>query len=85
MKSLVLLFPLFALTLACGDNAYRCKNPDKSVDDMWVMTKSICNELNEDICWCYYWAEYYCDPSGDNINKFKEMCDSHSNWYWTEC
>ncbi|TGO31403.1 hypothetical protein BHYA_0987g00010 [Botrytis hyacinthi] len=58
---------------ACGDNAYRCKNPDKSVDEMWQVTHKICNNLREDDCYCSHWAEYYCDPFGDNIGKFKQQ------------
>ncbi|CAD6441808.1 2b5ef486-8f2c-4841-ade2-4051bedebba8 [Sclerotinia trifoliorum] len=71
---------------ACGGNAYRCKNPDKSVDEMWAVTRKICNNLKEDDCYCYHWAEYYCDPYGDNIEKFKHACvNEGDDWYWTEC
>lgn len=72
--------------IACGDNAYRCKNPDKSVQEHWTVTKNIADQLREDTCYCYHWAEYYADPYGDNIQKFKSLCeDRGENWYWTEC
>jgi hypothetical protein len=71
---------------ACGDTGYRCKNPDVSVNDDYIVTKYICNSLGEDTCYCSHWAEDYCDPSGNNIAKFKELCnDQGSNWYWTQC
>jgi hypothetical protein len=71
---------------ACGDNAYRCKNPDVSVEKMWKVTHSICNNLKEDDCYCSHWAEYYCDPTGDNIQKFKDQCEEKGEkWYWVEC
>ncbi|KAI8664695.1 hypothetical protein NCS56_00903200 [Fusarium sp. Ph1] len=63
---------------ACGNNAYRCKNPDASIEEMWRVTHQICNDLGEDDCYCYHWAEYFCDPSGDNIDKFKQKCQDHA-------
>jgi len=87
MKSIYFGLLLSAATAyACGDNAYRCKNPDKSVDEMWKVTHKICNDIKEDDCYCSHWAEYYCDPFGDNIKKFKEQCENEGdNWYWNEC
>lgn len=71
---------------ACGDNGYRCKNPDASVNDDYIATKYICNKLQEDTCYCSHYAEDYCDPSDSNIAKFKELCnDEGPNWYWTNC
>ena len=85
MRSPFVLFLLLALTNACGDNAYRCQNPENGRDDDWAMTRSICNDLKEDDCWCSHRAEFFCDPYGDNIAKFKEMCDSHQGYDWNEC
>ncbi|EXM13935.1 hypothetical protein RAB80_014004 [Fusarium oxysporum f. sp. vasinfectum] len=83
LKALLLAVPA---VYACGDNAYRCKNPDKTVSEMYRVTKNICDELKEDTCWCYHWAEDYCDPFGDNIKKFKQKCEDYGeNWYWSEC
>ncbi|KAF4333973.1 hypothetical protein FBEOM_12209 [Fusarium beomiforme] len=83
LKALLLGVPA---VYACGDNSYRCKNPDKTVSEMYKVTKNICDELNEDTCWCYHWAEDYCDPFGDNIKKFKQKCEDYGeNWYWSEC
>ncbi|TGO81895.1 hypothetical protein BPOR_0980g00010 [Botrytis porri] len=76
MKFIYFGFLLAATTAyACGDNAYRCKNPDKSVDEMWQVTHKICNNLQEDDCYCSHWAEYYCDPYGGNVEKFKQQCE----------
>ncbi|CAJ0555434.1 Ff.00g054990.m01.CDS01 [Fusarium sp. VM40] len=74
--------PLLAVpaVYACGDNSYRCKNPDKSIQDTYKVTMEICNGR------CSHWAEDYCDPFGDNIQKFKEKCENQGeNWYWVEC
>ncbi|KAF7888575.1 uncharacterized protein EAF02_003116 [Botrytis sinoallii] len=71
---------------ACGDNAYRCKNPKKIIAEEWKATHEICNNLREDDCYCSHWAEYYCDPYGGNIQKFKDQCEAKgSDWYWSEC
>lgn len=86
MKFLPEILLLASAVYACGDNAYRCKNPDASVSEDWEVTNKICTQLGEDTCYCSHWAEYYCDPFGDNIAKFKQMCEAHAeNWYWTEC
>ncbi|KAK4151241.1 hypothetical protein C8A00DRAFT_36140 [Chaetomidium leptoderma] len=86
MKFLAALLVGASVAYACGDNAYRCKNPDADVGEMYEVTKKICDQLGEDTCWCYHLAEDYCDPSGDNIQKFKDMCENHGgNWYWSEC
>ena len=86
MKFLAALLLGASVAYACGDNSYRCKNPDKTVSEMHDVTMNICKNLNEGTCWCYHWAEDYCDPSGDNIEKFKEQCQQEGeNWYWTEC
>ncbi|KAH6970267.1 hypothetical protein HG530_011741 [Fusarium avenaceum] len=61
-------------------------NPDKTIQEMHEVTKQICNDLGEDDCYCSHWAEYSCDPFGDNIQKFKEKCEKQGeNWYWNEC
>lgn len=86
MKFLATLLLGASVAYACGDNAFRCKNPDKSVSEMYKVTKDICDNLGEDDCYCSHWAEYYCDPYGDNIAKFKTQCENQGeNWYWSEC
>ena len=88
MKLLLALcvFTTIVSVSACGDNAYRCKHPDKSITDHWKATHSICKDLGEDDCYCSHWAEYYCDPSSDNIQKFKDAClNLGGDWYWNEC
>jgi hypothetical protein len=86
MKFVPLLLCWASIVSACGDNAYRCKNPDVSTEEMWKVTKHICDDLNEETCFCVHWVEYYCDPQGDNIQKFKYACQNHAeNWFWNEC
>jgi hypothetical protein len=80
------VFLLYAsVAYASGDNAYRCKNPDNTVDEDWKATEAICDKLGADDCYCSHWAEYYCDPYGDNIDKFKKECEAKGgNWYWSD-
>ena len=86
MRFLSALLLSVSAVYACGENAYRCKNPNVSVNEMWVVTHRICDKLGEDDCYCSHWAEYYCDPSGYNIQKFKDECLAQGeDWYWSEC
>jgi hypothetical protein len=88
MKLLPVLLLLLcgSLVSACGDNSYRCRNPDKIVDEISQRTRKICESLNEEECWCVHQAEFYCSTSGDNIQKFKDMCEATGeNWYSFLC
>jgi hypothetical protein len=49
MHFLTLLLLAAPAAYACSDNAYRCKNPDVSEDEMWKVTHSICNDLRRTI------------------------------------
>ncbi len=42
----LLVASLLALSAACGNNAYRCKNPDTSIADNWEKTLSCCNSID---------------------------------------
>jgi hypothetical protein len=71
---------------ACGGGAYRCKHRDGTVAGDSKATKAICDSLGVETCWCYRWAEDYCDPYGDNIQLFQQQCvERGDNWYWVEC
>ena len=86
MQFLTILLLAAPAVYACGDNSYRCKSPDATVDQMWQVTHRICDNLAEEDCYCSHWAEYYCDPYGDNIQKFKSQCEEEGEgWYWAEC
>lgn len=86
MHFLKALFLAVPAAYACGDNSYSCKNLNKDIQEMYKVTIEICNGLGEDTCWCSYWAEDYCGPFGDNIQKFKEKCENQGeNWYWVRC
>ncbi|KAK0652453.1 hypothetical protein B0T16DRAFT_406211 [Cercophora newfieldiana] len=73
------------LTSACGDNAYRCVTRGGSGDDDWKLSQK-CAKKNgvEDDCYCSHRAEYFQDPSGEQIEKFKDCCTSHGA-DWMEC
>jgi len=77
-KFVSLLLCCASIVFACGDNAYRCKNSDVSTGEMWKVTKDICDDLKEETCYCFHWAEYYCEPQGDNIQKFKDACENRA-------
>jgi hypothetical protein len=84
MRFLLLLCA--SVVYASGDILYKCKSPYKSASESYKATKDICNKLGEDTYSCDNWAEDYCGPLGDNINKFKKLCEDHGDdWYWTEC
>ena len=86
MKTLVLLSLFVNVANCCGDNAYRCVDPDGSVDGDWAVTRSCMIRLGfSDDCWCSHRAEWYADPSGADINAFKNCCRSFPNFGWREC
>jgi hypothetical protein len=84
MKSLIVFNLLIAVASACGNNAYRCVG-NGSVEDDWKHTNACCAMLFEETCYCSHRAETYCDPSGGNIQKFKDCCDQWDNYYAREC
>ncbi|KAJ7867812.1 hypothetical protein B0H13DRAFT_1636050 [Mycena leptocephala] len=70
----------------CGDNAYRCVNPNGSVEDDWNATKACMDKVGiTNTCYCSHRAETYADPDGNNIQKFKDCCDATPNYGWREC
>ena len=85
MKSLTVFLLLITCASACGDNAYRCVNPEGSVADDGAKTRSCCTKLAQTDCYCAHRAEDYCDPDKDNIDNFKECCESFEGFGWREC
>jgi hypothetical protein len=85
MKFLTACLVFIGVASACGDNAYRCVNPDGFVTDDWAKTKACCNKIAEEYCYCSHRAEEYCDPFGSNIQKFKDCCESYKGFEWREC
>ncbi|KAK0619124.1 hypothetical protein B0T14DRAFT_566016 [Immersiella caudata] len=75
MKIIALLTTLLfsaTLTSACGSNAYRCITRESSEKD-WQLSKKCGGKVGADEdCYCSHWAEYFMDPYGDQIEKFKE-------------
>ncbi|KAJ7871567.1 hypothetical protein B0H13DRAFT_2349854 [Mycena leptocephala] len=70
----------------CGDNAFRCVNPDGSVEDDWNATNACMDKVGiTNTCYCSHRAEFYADPDGNNIQKFKDCCDATPNYGWREC
>jgi hypothetical protein len=86
MKMLILLSLFTSVAMSCGDNAYRCVNPDGSVANDWHTTQLCMDSVGfSDTCWCSHRAEDYADPSGNDIQDFKDCCDSYLNFAWREC
>ncbi|KAJ0142685.1 Uncharacterized protein HZ326_14498 [Fusarium oxysporum f. sp. albedinis] len=86
MQFLSLLVLLAPVASSCGDNTYRCKNPDKSTAEEQAVTTKICSSLGNGYCYCNHRAEWFCDTFGEDINKFKKSCeDQGENWYWVDC
>lgn len=85
MKVFCTLLLYVAIASACGDNAYRCINPEGSISQDWAKTNYCCNQLAEDTCYCSHRAETYCDPYGPNIDRFKKCCESFTDFSWREC
>lgn len=74
MKMLILLSLFTTVAMSCGDNSYRCVNPDTRVAQDWHHTELCMDCIGiSDTCWCYYRAEKYAVPTGDDIQAFKVM------------
>ena len=86
MRLLKILMVAAPAVYACGDDAYRCNSRDASASEIQQATRSICDSLGEDMCYCSVYAEDFCDPGGDNIQKFKASCEEYGKgWSATEC
>jgi hypothetical protein len=87
MKASSITFLLYiALTSACGENAYRCVNPDGSVEDDWAKTQECAVKLGTlSECWCWGLAQFHIDAPSDKIDAFKKCCESSENFGWREC
>ena len=90
MRFLLVLSTLIIMANACGDNAYRCVNPDQSVSNDWEVTKFCIVDVGlgpRSTCWCYAWAEDYVTLRVDMIKKFGECCSRHGGdgYYAREC
>lgn len=80
------ILQLMSVVMGCGDNAYRCTKPGNTVDQDWQATlKCMGQSGTTETCWCYHWAENYADPSGGQIQKFKDCCNGMDNYSWREC
>lgn len=83
---LLLFIPLYiALCLACGDNGYRCVNPNGSVEDDHTVTFNCCNKLKQGSCWCSHRSEDYCNVASSRIEDFKVCCESNLDFSWRNC
>jgi hypothetical protein len=88
MKMLILLSLFTSVAMSCGDDTYRCVNPDDTVEEDWRHTKLCMEKVGiSDTCWCSHRAEYYADVGSDDIKiqKFKDCCESYDNFGWREC
>lgn len=86
MKTVILLSLYISVANGCGNNAYRCVNPAGSVLQDWEVTQSCMTKVGfSDTCWCYHYAENFADPTGDNIEAFKNCCLSYPNYNYREC
>ena len=83
---LILLSLFTSVAMSCGNSAYRCVNPDVDPSEDWRHTKLCMERVGfSATCWCYHRAEDYADPSGDDIQKFKDCCQSYDNYSYREC
>jgi hypothetical protein len=86
MKIFILLSLFTSVAMSCGNNAYRCVNPQGTVAEDWHHTQLCMDSVGfSDTCYCVHRAETYADPYGDNIQKFKDCCDSYENYSYREC
>jgi hypothetical protein len=83
---LILLSLFTSVAMSCGDNAYRCKNPEGTVAEDWHHTQLCMDSVGfSATCYCWGAAETYADPSGNDIQDFKDCCQSYNNYAWVEC
>lgn len=86
MKIVIILSLFATVAMSCGDNAFRCVNPDTSVDQDWHHTELCMDRVGfSDTCWCYHRAETYAVPTGDDIQAFKDCCQSYDNFAYRQC
>ena len=86
MKMLILLSLFTSVAMSCGNNAYRCASGTSSVEEDWHHTQLCMDKVGfSATCWCYHMAENYADPSGRDIQAFKDCCLSYDNYSWREC
>lgn len=87
MKAIIVALAFAASAIACGDNAYRCKNPQGTIEDDWKFTQDCMQRVGfEDTCWCYHRAQTYADPGSQaKIEAFQKCCNSLQNYAAAEC
>jgi hypothetical protein len=89
MRVIILVLAFAVSVIACSDDAYRCVNPNGSVDDDWQATQKAMKSSglsHGNTCWCYRYAEDYVQLNGeDQIGKFQKACESQPNYSWREC
>jgi hypothetical protein len=70
--------------VGCGDNGYRCKNPEGDVSDDWVITRACMIAMGiSETCWCYGYAENYAVV--DDAHAFAACCQSFPNYAASNC
>ena len=86
IKIFILLSLFTRMAMSCGNNAYRCVNPNGSVKEDWHHTELCMKSAGfSKTCYCSHRAEIYADPSGGDIKKFKDCCLSYENFSYREC
>ena len=89
MKNLLLLSLFVNVASACGNNAYRCVKEGGSVAKDWEVTWECMQQVGFDAtCTCYHMVETYADPSGSDINDFKndfKKCCAEVGYHAREC
>jgi len=88
MKTISVAIALFTALAAasCGDDAYRCTNPDGTIANDFLKSKECAAKLGiTQTCWCSYWAEDYIEVPEDKVEDFKNCCESSEGFSTREC
>lgn len=73
-----------ALVAACGDDAWRCVNPNGKVDGDNALTQFCKMKLGMEDCYCSHRAETYVNV-GDKLEDFKACCKLLEGFSYRQC
>ena len=84
---LILLSLFTSVAMSCGDDTYRCVNPNATPAQEWEHTETCMARVGvpaADSCYCYQRSEYFAEVR-DKVQAFRDCCSSFTGYSSHEC